>query len=55
MNSETKVTIWSRAFVCIVITNIAYCFSHFITTPLIAPYATFLGATATMVGILAGL
>ena len=28
MNSETKVTIWSRAFVCIVITNIAYCFSH---------------------------
>ena len=54
-NSPNKVTIWSRTFICITIANITFCFSHFITTPLIAPYATFLGATATLVGILAGL
>ena len=55
MSNTEKVTIWTRTFTCIVITNIAYCFSHFITTPLIAPYASFLGATATLVGVLAGL
>ena len=55
MSSSNKVTIWNSTFVGATVANIAFSFSHFITTPLIAPYASFLGAAPALVGLLAGL
>ena len=50
-----KVTIWNRTFVCALVAQIFFVFSHQFTSPLVSSYATFLGAGATIVGMLSGL
>ena len=50
-----KVTIWNRTFLCCVIANICLCMSQFIVNPLVTSYATYLGAGATIVGMISGL
>lgn len=52
---EKKVTIWNRTFVCCILANVFFCFSHFFTSPLVSTYAAYLGAGATIVGMLSGL
>ena len=50
-----KVTIWNRTFVCCVLAQMFFVFSHQFTSPLVSSYAAFLGAGATIVGMLSGL
>jgi MFS family permease len=50
-----KVTIWNRTFICCVIANICLCMSQFVVNPLVTSYATFLGAGASIVGMISGL
>ena len=53
--SGKKVTIWNRTFVCCVLAQMFFVFSHQFTSPLVSSYAAFLGAGATIVGMLSGL
>lgn len=50
-----KVTIWNRTFLCCTIANICLCMSQFIVNPLVTSYAAYLGAGATVVGMISGL
>ncbi|MBN2038606.1 MAG: MFS transporter [Spirochaetes bacterium] len=51
----SKVTIWNRNFVCVVLTNFMLCVAHFSVNPLVASYAVHLGSTALIMGLLTGL
>ncbi len=55
--SKVKSTgsIWSRNFICILLTSLILGISHYSVNPLIALYAIHLGASALVTGILAGL
>jgi MFS family permease len=50
-----KITIWSRNFICVVLTNFMLCLAHFSVNTLVATYATYLGATAVIMGLLTGM
>ena len=53
--STKKATIWNKTFICCVIINIFFVFSHNFTMPFMSSYAGYLGAGAELVGFLAGL
>ncbi|MCI8594476.1 MAG: MFS transporter [Oscillospiraceae bacterium] len=55
LTGEKKVTIWNRTFICCIIANVCLCMSQFVVNPLVTSYATFLGAGATVVGMISGL
>ena len=50
-----KLTIWTRGFVCALLGNLFLCFSQHCVNSLISTYASFLGASAVLVGTIAGL
>jgi MFS family permease len=56
-NSKAKstVSIWSRNFICILLTSFMLGIAHFSVNPLVASYAIHLGASALIMGILTGL
>ena len=54
-NSTKKVTIWNRTFICCVVANLCLCMSQFVVNPLVTSYATYLGAGASIVGMISGL
>ena len=55
-NTETKkATIWTRGYVCALLANVCLCFSQHCVNSLISTYATFLGASAVLVGTISGL
>ena len=55
-NTENKkVTIWTRGYICAFLGNLFLCFSQHCVNSLISTYANFLGASAVLVGTIAGL
>ena len=55
-NTETKkATIWTRGYICALLANVLLCFSQHCVNSLISTYATFLGASAVLVGTISGL
>ena len=55
-NTETKKpTIWTRGYICAFLGNLFLCFSQHCVNSLISTYASFLGASAVLVGTIAGL
>ena len=50
-----KITIWNRTFICALLAQVFFVFSHQFTSPLVSSYAAYLGAGATIVGMLSGL
>ena len=55
MKEQTKQTIWTRNFICIMLANFLLLMSNFSTTTLVSTYATFLGAGPTLMGFLTGM
>lgn len=55
MSSHKKVTIWSKDFICVMIANAFLAMSHNAVNPLVSSYATLLGASATIMGLLTGM
>ncbi len=54
-NSSTRVTIWSRNFVCVLIANSLLALSHSSVNTLVATYASHLGAGPKLMGLLTGM
>ena len=55
-NTETqKATIWTRGYICALLSNLMLCFSQHCVNSLITKYAGFLGAGAGLIGIISGL
>lgn len=54
-SQSAKVTIWNRNFTCVVIANLLLCLGHFSVNTLVATYATYLGATPVIMGLLTGM
>ena len=52
---KSKVTIWNRNFICVIISNFMLCIAHFSVNPLVASYAIHLGSSALIMGLLTGL
>jgi MFS family permease len=50
-----KETIWTRNFICVALANLLLCIGHFSVNPLVATYATYLGATPVVMGLLTGM
>ena len=50
-----KQTIWTRGYICSLLGNLFLCFSQHSVNSLISTYASFLGASAVLVGTIAGL
>ena len=50
-----KVTIWNRNFICALAANLCLVIAHFSVNPLVATYATFLGAAPVVMGLLTGM
>ncbi len=50
-----KDTIWTRGYICALLANLCLCFSQHCVNSLISTYATFLGASAVLVGTISGL
>ena len=50
-----KLTIWTRGYICALLGNLFLCFSQHCVNSLISTYANFLGASAVLVGTIAGL
>ena len=55
LKAGSPVTIWNRNFICILLSSFTLGISHFSMNPLIASYAIHLGASAYLVGLIAGL
>jgi MFS family permease len=55
LTKPQKITIWNRNFICVVLTNFMLCLAHFSVNTLVATYATYLGATAVIMGLLTGM
>ena len=55
MSGQTKQTIWTRNFVCMMMANFLLLMSNFSTSTLVATYASFLGAAPTLMGFLTGM
>ena len=55
-NTENnKQTIWTRGYICALLRNLFLCFSQHCVNSLISTYASFLGASAVLVGTIASL
>jgi MFS family permease len=52
---KTKVTIWNRNFICVMLSNFMLCIASYSVNPLVASYAIHLGSSALIMGLLAGL
>lgn len=50
-----KETIWSKNFICIITANLLLIIAHFSVNTLVATYATYLGATPVIMGLLTGM
>ena len=55
MASSGKPTIWTRNFICVLITNCMLVLSHSSVNTLVSTYTTFLGAGPKLMGLLTGL
>ena len=55
MSQNTKLTIWTRNFICMMLANFMLQMSNFATSTLVSTYATFLGAAPTLMGFLTGM
>ena len=55
MASTKKSTIWTRNFICVLITNCALSLSHNAVNTLVSTYTAFLGAGPKLMGLLTGL
>ncbi|MDR2502470.1 MAG: MFS transporter, partial [Oscillospiraceae bacterium] len=53
--TESKITIWNRNFICVLLANFGLCMGHYTVNPLVAAYAQFLGAGAGVMGLLSGM
>ena len=54
-NSNRKVTIWSRNFVCVLIANSLLALSHSSVNTLVSSYTEYLGAGSRLMGLLTGM
>ena len=55
MSQQTKLTIWTRNFICMMLANFLLQMSNFATSTMVTTYATFLGAGPTLMGFLTGM
>ena len=55
MRTQSKQTIWTRNFICMMLANFMLQMSNFATSTLVSTYATFLGAAPTLMGFLTGM
>ena len=55
MKAQSKQTIWTRNFICMMLANFMLQMSNFATSTLVSTYATFLGAAPTLMGFLTGM
>ena len=53
--SEKKLSIWNRTFICCLLANVFLYTSQGIVNPLVTTYAGFIGAGASVVGMISGL
>lgn len=52
---SAKVTIWNKNFICVMLANSCLGLANYSVNTLVSTYATFLGATALLVGALTGM
>jgi len=55
MRTQQGRTIWTRNFICILLTNFLMGMSNFSTNTLVSTYAVYLGAAPTLMGFLTGM
>ncbi len=55
MRTQQGSTIWTRNYICILITNFLMGMSNFSTNTLVSTYAVYLGAAPTLMGFLTGM